>query len=72
LIEEKHIITAALVSVEIEGLEVPTDATVSRIAKETLKNRILSRNKPSGRTQHLSAQESAAEESTLADLPRRS
>jgi len=50
LIEEKHIITAALVSVEIEGLEVPTDATISRIAKQTLKNRIPSRNKPNGCT----------------------
>jgi hypothetical protein len=72
LIEEKHIISAALVSVEIEGLKSPTGAAIRGSANERLKNRILSRNKSCGCAQHLGAQESAAEESTLADLPRRS
>jgi hypothetical protein len=72
LIEEKHIISAALVAVEVKWLKSPTGAAIRGSANQRLKNRILSRNKPSGRTQHLSAQESAAEESTLADLPRRS
>jgi hypothetical protein len=69
LIEEKHIISAALVPVEIEVLESPTDSAISRLANQRLKNRILPRDKSCGRAQHLSARESAAEESTLTDLP---
>jgi hypothetical protein len=70
LIEEEHVVTSAFVSVEIEGLEIPTDSSVSRIAKQTLKNRILSCDKSCGCAQHLGAQESAAKEPTLTDLPR--
>jgi hypothetical protein len=72
LIEEKHIISAALVSIEMEIMKIPTDSTVSRIANQRLKDRILSRNKSRGCVQHLSARESATKESTLTDLPRRS
>jgi hypothetical protein len=69
LIEEEHVIAATFVSVEIEGLKIPTESSVRCIAKQTLKNRILSRHKSYGWTQHLSARESAAKESTLTDLP---
>jgi hypothetical protein len=70
LIEEEYVIAATFVSVEIEGLKIPTGSSVSRIAKETLKNRILSRNKARGGAQHLSAREAASKESRLTDLPR--
>jgi len=70
LIEKKHIISAALVAVEIEGLKSPTGAAIRGSANQRLKDRILSRKEPSGRTQHLSAEESTAKESTLTDLPR--
>jgi hypothetical protein len=71
LIKKEHVIAAALVSIEIEVLKSPTDSAISRLANQRLKNRILSRNESRGRTQHLSARESAAKESTLTDLPRR-
>jgi hypothetical protein len=71
LIEEEHIITTTFVSIEIERLKIPTDSSVSRIAKQTLKNRILSRDKSRGSAQHLSAEESATKKSTLTNLPRR-
>jgi hypothetical protein len=69
LIEEKHIISAALVAVEVKGLKSPTRTAICGSANQRLKNRILSRNKPIGGTQHVSARESAAKEATLADLP---
>jgi hypothetical protein len=55
LIEEKHIISAALVAVEVKGLKSPTGAAICGSANQRLKNRILSRNEPNGRTQHLGA-----------------
>jgi len=70
LIEEKHIISAALVAIEMEIMKIPTDSTVSRIANQRFKDRILSRNKSRRCVQHLSAGESATKESTLTDLPR--
>jgi len=70
LIEEEHIISAALVAVEVKRLKSPTDSAISRLANQRLKNRILSRDKPCGRAQHLSAEESAAKKPTLTDLPR--
>src|SRR5207248_8585265 len=59
-----------LVSVEIEVQKRPTGSAISRLADQRLKNRILSRDKPSSPTQHLSAGKSAAKESTLSTLPR--
>jgi hypothetical protein len=69
LIEEKHIISAAFVAVEVKRLKSPTGAAIRGCANQRLENRILSRDKSCGRTQHLGARESAAKESTLADLP---
>jgi hypothetical protein len=70
LIEEKHVISATLVSVEVKGLKSPTGAAIGSGSDQRLENRILSRDKSSGRAQHLSARETATKESTLTDLPR--
>ena len=70
LIEKKHIISAALVTVEVKRLKSPTGSAISSSPDHRLKNRILSCDEPSSRTQHLSAGKSAAKESTLTDLPR--
>jgi hypothetical protein len=50
LIEEKHIISATLVAVEVKGLKSPSSAAIRGSASQRLKNRILTRNEPSGRT----------------------
>jgi hypothetical protein len=69
LIEEENVITAAFVTVEIEGLKSPTDPAVSSCAHQGLEDRILSRNKANCCVQHLSAWKTAAKKSALAALP---
>jgi hypothetical protein len=70
LVDEEYVIAAAFIIVEIEGLKSPTGAAIGSGSDQRLEDRILSRNKANCRVQHLSARESAAEKSTLADLPR--
>jgi hypothetical protein len=72
LIEEKQISAAAFVPIKIERVKViliPSRPAISADAKHWLKDGILPSNKRNGRTQHLRAWETAAEESASTDLP---